>query len=53
MLKLLRSHSALTLFGLLLFLFVFGVNIATFYTDWLWYGEVGLTCPRRVVHWGC
>jgi uncharacterized membrane protein (UPF0182 family) len=28
-------------FLVLLFLFIFGGVIARFYTDWLWFGEVG------------
>ena len=41
MLKLVRSYPAATLIGLVLLFFVFSVNLARFYTDWLWYGEVG------------
>lgn len=36
-----RRKFWLTFGGILLVLFVFGGSIITFYTDWLWYGEVG------------
>lgn len=41
LLKLMRAYPAWTLVALFFLLFVFGVNIATLYTDWLWFGEVG------------
>lgn len=41
--KLIRSYPLAALFVLLLLLTVFGVNIATVYTDWLWFGETGYT----------
>ncbi len=41
MLKLLRAYWVQALVFLLLLLVVFGINIAFFYTDLLWYREVG------------
>ena len=41
MLKLIRSYPLIFLVLLVLLLTVFGANIAAFYTDFLWFGEVG------------
>src|SRR3954471_24052172 len=36
-----RNPLAFGLIGLILFFFLAGPSLVSFYTDWLWYGDVG------------
>ena len=50
MIKLIRSYPLIFLVLLGLLLVVFGVNIAAFYTDYLWFGEVGQQSVFRRIY---
>ena len=50
MLKLIRSYPLIFLVLLCLLLAVFGANIAAFYTDFLWFGEVGQQSVFRRIY---
>ncbi len=51
MLKLARAHPAATVTLLVLALLAFGTNLATLYTDWLWFGEVGQRAVFAKIAW--
>lgn len=51
MLKLARAHPAATVTLLVLALLAFGTNLAAFYTDWLWFGEIGQRAVFARIAW--